>query len=383
MGLIGHLPTATIYRGNAPAVGFAGRLSQDGRFFANQYGTFRPTFRPIWVSALTILMRSDSEISNYLDWVVATGFNGIRVFAGALIWAGQTAEIARAQLPFVLAECLKRGLYVEVTAITDSRDGQYDISRHLNGVAVICSAYDNTVIEMANEYWHPTQSDDVHDTQFLTELALVVPKEIITAIGAGPTDEPAPEGTYDSGGAGLDYVSVHLDRGRDKWNMVRRVRELEQVSSVTKRPVLNNEPIGAAESAIPGKRENDPSIFYTMGLLNRLFEVGGVFHSDSGLAASTPPPVQQACSEAFVAGSKAIPTENRLVFANTGWATSPIASADFNRVVRAYTGVAENKAYTALVGLSGDPALRLQGGWSIDGLIDERPGVQLLGLSKG
>jgi hypothetical protein len=120
-----------------------------------------------------------------------------------------------------------------------------------------------------------------------------------------------------------------------------------------------------------------------MGALDRVFEVGGVFHSESGLNAVPMGPVQQACAEAFVAGSRVIPTDDRLAFQNARWADSPVADAKFDQtIVRAYTGVSGARAWTVLVGLSGDPGLSLKGGWRVASRIAERPGVAVLQLER-
>ena len=156
---------------------------------------------------------------------------------------------------------------------------------------------------------------------------------------------------------GGSFVTAHLDRGRDKWNQVRRVRELAVLGDTTRKPVVNNEPIGAAESSQAGRRESDPAFFFCMGALNRVFEVGGVFHSEAGLNGALPGPVQQACAEAFVEGSRIVPADDRLVFKNATWADSPVVKARFDdTIIRAYTGVGGSAAWTVLVGLSGIPA---------------------------
>ncbi|HXG71340.1 MAG TPA: hypothetical protein VNJ04_12110 [Gemmatimonadaceae bacterium] len=373
-----------------PRAAFAGSIRRDGRFLVNDAGIFRPVF----VSALSLLrpQRSDSDIRAYLDWAAATGFNGIRTFAGALTWAGQTPEMARMRLPFLLAEAKARGLYVEVTALTDTRAGAYDKRAHVRACAEISVAAGNVLFEIANETFHSTQDDEIHDPEYLRRLA-DIPRSfgLLCAIGAPEFDEPQLIDPSDpSKGVHfpfpvLDYVTLHLERGRDKWNMVRRVRELEAASAVTGRPVMNNEPIGADEQdgSVTGRqRFNDPAIAYTMALLNRLKEVGGLHHSQAGAQAELPGPVQQACADAFVAGSRLVPVEDRLTFKNARWSDSPIADADFNAVIRAYTGVSGDRAWTALVGLSGDPRLRLSNGWRIVGTLADRPGVQVVELAR-
>jgi hypothetical protein len=348
----------------------AGPLRVEGRSFMNDAGIFRPIF----TSALSVLRRPDPELRAFLDWAASTGFNGVRTFAGALTWAGQSAAAARERLPTLLSEAGARGLYVEVTAITDSEAGGYDPGEHFRAVARICERVDNALLEIANEPYHNTQADRVHEAEFLAALGRGA--RVPYAFGAAKSDESLEM-------AGGTYVTAHLDRSRDKWNQVRRVRELEMLSDSSDKPVINNEPIGAAEAAAAGRRESDPAFFFCMGVLNRIFEVGGVFHSDAGLEGVRPGAGQQACAEAFVEGSRLVPVPERLVFKNAGWADSPVAGADFEEtIVRAYSGVAGSRAWTTLVGVSGDPGLRLQHGWRIASQLAARPGVTVLELAR-
>ena len=229
-----------------------GRLRIDGRAFVNDAGTFRPIF----TSGLALLARSSDEMRAFLDWAARTGFNGIRVFAGKLGWASQSVAQAKARLPELLNEAAARGLYVEVTAITDSRDGGYDPADHFRAIARIAEQGTNAILEVANEPYHGTQADAIHSAETL--LALGRQSSLPFALGAAQDDESVEMG-------GGSFVTAHLDRGRDKWNQVRRVRELAVLGDTTRKPVVNNEPIGAAESSQPGRRESDPAFFFCMG----------------------------------------------------------------------------------------------------------------------
>jgi hypothetical protein len=364
-----------------PTVKIEGRIRVEGRAFINDGGVFRPCF----VSALAILQKNDDQLNVYLDWASQTGFNGIRVFAGALMWANQTAESARARLPFLLEQCKKRELYCEVTALTDTKDGRYDKREHVRVMSDICARVEHTLFEIANEYPHVTQDDETHDVNYLMKLRRdVVASSLATAIGASENDEP------DSGRVPqADWVSLHLDRGRDKWNQVRRVRELENASANYKKPVMNNEPIGADErdGGDTGRKQRigDPAFFFAMGVLNRLFEVGGVHHSEHGLKADLPGPNQQACADAYLRGFRAVKTKTRLSFQNAGWAGSPVQGAAFDAgVVRAYSGLATDGSENllVLVGLTGDPRLQMQNGWRLGETVDEMPGVKVVRLER-
>ena len=356
-----------------PEVG--GRLSIAGRYFVNDFGLYRWRF----VSALSILAKPHDQQIEYLDWVVNTGFNGIRVFAGALTWAGQTAAMAVERLPRLLEEAQARGLYVEITAITDSKEGGYNVVEHATVIGNIARAFENTTLELANEPFHGTQADALRDIKFLRRLSDAVPSYVCTAFGASSDDE------NDEFAEG-DYITVHLDRGRDKWNQVRRVREMLALSEAKKKPVVNNEPMGADErdggSTGTKQRIADPAFFFAMGVLNRLFEVGGVHHSTHGLNAELPGPVQQQCAEAFIRASLLF-GNSIVTFKNAGWPDSPVESANFEKtVVRAYSGLSESVNLLVLLGLTGDPELRMKNGWQLGSVVAEMPGVRVVELVR-
>lgn len=348
-----------------PVVTFGGRLRRDGRFLVNDHGTFRINF----ADALSILARTDDEVRAYLDWVVTTGFNGIRIFCGHLGWSvrEQTLQLVYERLGFVLDESRKRGLYVEVTAITGSANG-FDVRQHLATINSIVRPFDNVIVELANEPYHPTQSEDVHKPEFLRNLRGYIDANILVAYGAAADDE-------NSEMAGGDYVTAHLDRGRDEWNMVRRVRELEVLSDTNRKHVVNNEPIKA------GSQNKNPAIYFTMALLNRGFEVGGVFHSDAGLQSVVHTGEQQALAEAWVRGATLVKTQQRMTFKNASWADSPIESFD-GALVRAYSFVSAEESITVVLGITGNYNIKTKNGWSLGPVIAEMPGVKVFKLVR-
>jgi hypothetical protein len=145
---------------------------------------------------------------------------------------------------------------------------------------------------------------------------------------------------------------------------------------------MSGEPVGSDEVTQPGKRLHDPTIFWTMGVLCRGFELGCVFHSEAGLHGNLLGPNQTEDAKAFIAGTKTLPTGDRLSFQNSGWGTSPVKGGDFDKVVRAYSFVAGNVAWTVCLGMTGEPNLQLQNGWHIIGVLAEKPGVRIYELSR-
>lgn len=305
----------------------------------------------------------------------ALGFGLVRVFCGALPWANQTIEDVYARLPVFLDHCRERGLHAYLSYITEAGTG-YDLDRHVDEIEAIVRGRDNVLREVANEPYHPTQAGRVSPER-CWELAARMGGA--KSFGASQDDEAT---DYDGG----DFCGPHLDRGRDKWNQVRRVREMEAKPKAT----INQEAIGAAEASIPGKREADPNFYFAMGALDRLFEVGGVFHSEDGLHARVLSPNQRLCAEAFVRGSRIWNDEPvRLVYKNVGHDGSPVVRARFNEgrnepgCTRAYSGINGNAGFTIALGVVGESGVEFGNGWRPVELLAERPGVVAWRVERG
>lgn len=379
----------------------AGKVRIDGRFWVNDAGTYRPRYLSGFkLPALAV--QDPQRMTDYLDMAVNLGFNGVRILAGRLTWGPQSVEEVYAGLPLVLEEARLRNLSLEVTVFSDSKaeddthgDEAYDLDAHMTRIAAICAPFQNLVGEVANEPYHGSQAERVHVWSNLTNWGQDFEANDIQAWaqGAPITDEPSPDpASPEYVNLDAPYITLHLDRGRDEWNMVRRVRELENVSNGYDKPAMNNEPIGWAEVDEPGRRSNNPNIAFTMGALSRGFEVGLVSHADHGLECDPPGPNQIACHEAAVAGFKVFGTDARLRFENAGWATSPIKSAAFEvTVVRCYSFMDRaDHGWTVLVGLTGDPGIVWQNGFGPVAIVADHPatpehpsgGVQVLEVAK-
>jgi hypothetical protein len=292
-----------------------------------------------------------------MDETQQLGFNLVRVFCGPLPWCGQTNADVLHGLPGLLNEAQARGLHAYLSYCTEAGTG-YNLEGHILDVEDATAGHANVLRELANEPWHPTQGGRLSPER-CHDLAVMVSGDI--GYGAAEDDESK---EY----AGGDFIPVHLSRSRDKWNMVRRVRELEALGGCA----FNQEPIGADEHSQPGKREADPAIFYTMSALNRLFNVGGVFHSQNGLYASPLGPNQRRCAEAFIRGSRIWNDHDRLQYLNVGHSGSPIVSATFNEgnlskpgCTRSYSGVIGNHGFNVTLGISdmNNPGANIGNGW--------------------
>jgi hypothetical protein len=299
-----------------------------------------------------------------LDEIMGLGFNLVRVFGGPLPWCSQERQHVYDGLPTFCDEARARSLHVYVSALTETGTG-YDPPQHVSEVVARVQGRDNVLFELANEPTHPTQKDLTPEylAQIMTDR---VPNTMTRGLGCADDDESI---EYAAG----DHVPIHLDRSRDHWNMVRRVREMLAISETVGRPAFNQEPIGAGEANIQGKRCADPAIFLTMSALNRLFNVGGIFHSEEGLFARPLGPTQRRCAEAYIRGSNVWPNDaDRLQYLNVGHAGSPIVSGTFNNgdlsqpgCTRSYCGCIGPVGFNVTLGISdmNHPGAEIGNGW--------------------
>lgn len=182
---------------------------------------------------------------------------------------------------------LKRGLYWEATVLADVQMYSVDKQQRLWASVVEALADEpNALVELANE----NQKNGVDADHF-------------SAPGRRPNVSTGSycDGWEPTGGWG-DYVTFHPRRDH-KWpyTVPMTVYEVRGYPGQAK-PVLINEPIGAAEHDEPGRRSTDARQFQRMAASCRDFAAGAVFHSQDGLNSFPWGPVQAQCAEAFFKG---------------------------------------------------------------------------------
>ena len=370
--------TGTGQLGPPPELGTDGKNWKNrGRFFAPRFVSMLSALRPA---------RTEEDWRKFFAWAVTTGFNGVRVFGGALMWAQQTAEGARARLPMFLDLATEFGLAVEVTAITDSRDGGYDPKTHLAAIASIVRGRRNVLLELANEVGHGTQSSDVNNPDTLRRWGQELCQGLLWAVGSnamtefGDEVEPDTRKYFTGGGT---YNTAHLRRD-DNPSRLRRIREIYGIAEEHNCPAFDNERMGADEMAVPGRRKSDPNWFFVAGLLDRCFNLGGIHHSEAGLHAVLPGPVQQACANAEIEGGRlahSILGDAPARYWNEGFVGGPIADyspAEWLQMfghedARAYSFTVGNRGLTVMIGLPSTPLeLKFANGWTRVRLLTER-----------
>lgn len=337
----------------------------DGRIWRQRYATGFPL--------LELLAHGrDAQADAFLDWAKGEGLNGVRVLSMIAITAQLTPDEGASAFPALAAKLQARGMGLEIVALADT--GSYpglDLGGQVQRVCAEARSVDQPVtVETANEPYHPTQSDAVHDYSNLPKWShgCGVP----VAYGAGEQDYGAePQG---------DYVTRHLDRGRDLWNRVRRVKDLGDLASSLKKLVSDNEPIGADETDQPGKRSAQPQEFFAQGVLDRFFGLASTFHCTDCIGAKVPGSVQRQCAAAYIAGATLVPDDASFQYLNDHYGVTD--GADWSKVIKVYSFVGATKSYTVLIGLTGDPAVKWVNGWHPVGVVAERPGIQVVEIQR-
>jgi hypothetical protein len=179
---------------------------------------------------------------------------------------------------------------------------------------------------------------------------------------------------------GGDYVTQHRDRGRDVFEEAARVKHLIELTDAKDKLVVDDEPIGAAEADVAGKRSANPARYFAHAVLGRLGGLGSTFHFDAGVPATLPGPQQENCADAFIAGATIVPDGEVYRFFNdsVGGVTQ---GADWNNVFKLFSFIGP-KAYLVALGVKGDFAPRYTGGWRPVGVVAERPGVQVIEVTR-
>jgi hypothetical protein len=234
----------------------------------------------------------DLEVEEFLSWASSQDLTVVRVLSMAQHLFQLSPEEGRKALPRLLERAAAYGLYVEVVALADTAAVQADLDRHVKLVGDIAAHYPNAIVEIANEPGHPTQRPDVHTPERLTKLASSIPGDVVIALGSIE---------YGDGFAAGDYVTTHLprDEGGDEWDHVRAVAGGASLIWRFKKPVVSDEPIGAAAEYSRGRRDNDPARFRAAALLTRLAGMGATFHYEGGLHGRSPQGRELKCFQAW------------------------------------------------------------------------------------
>ena len=232
----------------------------------------------------------EKDAEAYLAWAASKRLNVVRVFAMADgIFQLAPADGLRA-LPRLLERARRHGIYVEVVAFTGTSVIKVDRAAFVKSIAAICARHPNALLELANEPGHPTQAEEMHDPKHLQSFLPLVPKDVPVALGSVE---------YGDGFAAGTHVTWHSPRGSD-W--AKRVVEGAALIKKFRKPVINDEPIGAGDAAVPGRRDDNPANFRAAAAAMRRAGIGATFHYEGGIQTRLPTRTEAACLDAWLDG---------------------------------------------------------------------------------
>ncbi|HEX9368071.1 MAG TPA: hypothetical protein VF921_15680 [Vicinamibacterales bacterium] len=268
-----------------------GHLKVSGTRFVKPDGT---AFEWRGISAFRLLelvahgREADADV--YLGWAASKKLTVARVLGMADNLFKLSPADGQHALPRLLELAQKRGLHVEVVALADTATIRVDYPRHVKAIGEICARYPNALVEIANEPVHPTQATAVHEAGYLKSLATLVPAGVPVSLGSVENGNGFADGTY---------VTWHAPRsGAWPAEIAHGAAMMERF----KKPLVNDEPMGAGEKALPGRRDNDPEHFRQAAAASRRAGLGATFHYEGGLQASLPSKIELACLDAWLAG---------------------------------------------------------------------------------
>jgi hypothetical protein len=343
--------TLLLSGGASGGAGQTGRIHIDGRMFRDEHGA-------AWLwrgcTAFTLyllwLTGGASAVDAVLaDWFTAAGsspFTVVRVLgmvnSFAHLWPQEHADYYDQLQPFVRYLFSRWAVRIEFVIFADSGDilGNGDIDPHAQRVAGLIADEPNVFIEVANEPSQHTNLNGGDQKAYEIYLSLTAPGRMI-ATGAYSWEQPG------------DYLTDHTPR--EDW--VRKANDLKDGCEATNRPTVGDEPIGAAEVAIPGKRDNVPSKFAQYAAIAAMNGSGSTFHSDNGILCQPFQPVQRDCAAAFFAAAAWPPPETQLAPYNRGgsvpgchWPFGPsICEHDDSVEVRTFAKILEPLAWVCQV----------------------------------
>jgi len=235
------------------------------------------------------------EAVAFLDWASTQRLTVVRVFVMAHHLFQLTPDDGVRALPRLLELAAGRKLHVEVVALADTAAIRIDLDQHVKAVGAVAAGHANALVEVANEPWHQTQDRRLHDPGYVQRLSATIPSGVPVALGSAERDP---------GYAAGSYVTWHSPRGsgQDGWEHVLEFGDAPRLLEAWRKPVISDEPIGAAATIIHGRRDNAPARFGAAAVMTRLAGLGATFHYEGGLQAVIPSGRELECLTAWRTG---------------------------------------------------------------------------------
>ncbi len=337
-----------------------GRLRAQGTRFVNPDGS---TFQWRGIAAFRladyVADRQEPRAREFLKWAGTRRLTVVRVFAMLHGFFELPAARGRLAIPRLLDLAAEYGLHVEVVGLTGTAEaGVVEPRRQIRSLGAIAARHDNTLLELANEPYHPTQSADVHRPEYLKDLASLVPQRVAVSLGSIEQGH---------GFAGGSYVTWHVPRrsSEDGWGHVLAIAEGAGFPGQFGKPVISDEPIGAGPRLQPGRRDDNPDRFRAAALLTRLAGLGATFHYEGGLHARIPEGRELACFNAWNEAWTTLPAdiEQRGVFRKAGEEGAAVRGFDRGTALAVFERQDGNRAWVLVVRPGAGVTLRLVDGW--------------------
>jgi len=264
-------------------------------------------------------------------------------------------ERGRAHLDDLLTRAARHNLYVEIVALADTASYSVAPAEQVSAIAAIAARHPNAVLEIANEPYHPTQRPEVHERKQLAEWLKLVPPPVPVATGADDTFDDSADG---------EFVTYHFSRssGQQGWGHVLALAEGHAVRERLKKPLINDEPIGADATYQPGRREDNPDRMRGAALLTRMTGMGATFHHEGGLQSLIPDGIELACFKAWQEAWSHLPAdvEDQWTFRLAGATGS---AATVSGAAGAWEVQKGNEAWLLIVGAPAPPQVQWASGW--------------------
>jgi hypothetical protein len=296
------------------------------------------------------------EVDAYLAWAASEQLNVVRVLAMAKHLFELPPARGLTHLDALLRRAASYRLFVEVVALADTGSYPIDPAMHVERVVRVCRKHSNALLEIANEPYHPTQENRIHDLAYLRELLRLVPPTLPAASGA--SEAPAL-------GDGA-YVTAHFPRssGADGWGHVRDLKTGRDLLRAARKPVISDEPIGAGPRFEPGRRDDNPERFRAAALASRLTGLGATFHYEGGLQARKPEGRQLECFRAWQEAWTLVPGAEPVIPTDAGATAGPVKAIHGDSYVASFIGVRDNTAWVLIAGTTGPVRIEWGAGWT-------------------
>lgn len=279
------LPTVVCGRAKAAGLdaGEHGWLHRDGIVIATEDGQ---PWSGRGFSDFRLLERAcvGQDIAPILQERVGYGANYLRVFARYDGGVGHWTLTDAGCMDRFLDTTAAAGMRVEVTVLADAQRLTHVQQQALvDLVAPVLSRHWNALGELVNEW----QNNGVDPLAFSRPAG-----RTLWSRGSG-TSDAAPVAPW-------DYVTDHPGRDAD-WP---RRMNCRSITSALHVPCIEDEPIGAADAEVPGRRSATPLDFRQWGVVCTLQSAGCLFHSDNGVQSIALSPIQAASARAYFEGAR-------------------------------------------------------------------------------